>query len=132
MEKQYTINLTYGDPSRDGHGISETDSYNSTHNAQALELAVLKTDAKLELDFDNFACEYDDPTVLEEDYSVLAEHIPNINDYIEDDEDRKYITDFTGLYLAYAKISLPELETEHKPREGEYMDIGGYGAVSAP
>ena len=41
---RYTLALTYGDPSRDGHGMSETDYFTSNYSSSDVQKAMVKAE----------------------------------------------------------------------------------------
>lgn len=127
---KHTIHLTYGDPSGDGHGISETETYNSNYKATEIRTAYIKAKAETGFDFDLVASGYEECCLSLPQYNTLAELL-NVDPYVEHDEDWIQIHDFTGLYLAFVKTQLPDLEVEFQPTNWvDHFDIGGYGMCS--
>ena len=120
----YTIGLTYGDPSCDGHGMSETDYYKSNYKTKDIKKAVSKTSQDVGIDFEYICAEYGESYLNEDTYSKLATILP-VDSYVE--EEGYNVHDFTGLYLAFAKVSLPDLETEFIQITTDTIGIGGYG-----
>ena len=126
----YKISLTYGDPSADGHGISETDYYTTNYSLKKIVEAVAKTEATLGFTFDrDVCCEYEDCSLTVAQAQAFTDVGINVSDYSEDDGE--YVCDFTGLYLAVAKVNLPDLEISFVEDNSDNLDIGGYGLCSA-
>lgn len=124
--KKYKIGLQYGDPSHDGHGMYETDYYWSNYNIHEIQKAFDKIDNEHSINFDNTVCaEYGECTLSEDHKDLFTSIGLNIDKYIE--EDGRYVHDFTGLYLAIAKLGLPDLHTEFIKEDAETISIGGYG-----
>ena len=122
----FTLRLTYGDPSADGHGMSATDIYLTNYPRSKVKTAVTATERLTGVRFDNLCCDYGESALTEEQVEALKPHL-DVEAYIEDDDDYRYVHDFTGLYLAFAKVSLPDLTTDYQEPSGEEIDIGGYG-----
>lgn len=127
---QHKISLTYGDPSADGHGISETDYYLSSHSARQIVAAVSSIERHHSFSFDDFCCEYGDTHLTEDQYDLLLSIGILPGAYCDHDYDN-YVEDFTGLYLAIARLALPDLVVTPTNLDYDNIDIGGYGMCSA-
>ena len=126
---QYIIKLTYGDPSCAGHGMHDSDYYRSNYKTKDIAKAVAASEAKYNLFFDNDICaEYGESTINSDIYDQFFAMGIDIASYTEDWGNGVYhVHDFTGLYLAFAKLSLPDLQTEFMAVTDDSIDIGGYG-----
>ena len=118
------IALSYGDTSCDGHGMSDTDYYESSHTTTQIHKAMLKAQKALNFNWDCVCQEYGDCS-LPEGYYDIFKSVVDVDKYIEDDGN--YVHNFTGLYLALAKTQLPDLVTRYTPITTDSLDIGGYG-----
>ena len=118
------IALTYGDPSCDGHGMSDTDYYESSHSTSQIHKAMLAAQKALNFNWDCVCQEYGDCSLSEEQYNLFKSVI-DVDSYVEDDGG--HVHDFTGLYLALAKTQLPDLVTKFMQITTDSRDIGGYG-----
>ena len=126
---KYIIELIYGDPSCDGHGMSASDFYRSNYKTKNIAKAVATSEVKHNLFFDKDICaEYGESTINSDIYDQFFAMGIDIASYTEDWGDGEYhVHDFTGLYLAFAKLSLPDLQTEFMEITADSLDIGGYG-----
>lgn len=124
--KKYKIGLQYGDPSCAGHGMYETDYYWSNYNIHEIQKAFDKIDSENSINFENTVCaEYGECTLSEDHKDLFTSIGLNIDKYIE--ENGRYVHGFTGLYLAIAKLGLPDLQTEFIRENAQTISIGGYG-----
>ena len=119
-----TIALTYGDPSSDGHGMCDTDYYESSHSTTQIYKAMLKAQQTLNFDWDCICQDYGKCCLTEDQYE-LFKSIIDIDSYTEGDN--HYVNNFTGLYLALVKTQLPDLVTRYMRITSDSLDIGGYG-----
>jgi hypothetical protein len=117
------IALNYGDPSGDGHGKSATDYYKSNYPTRDIDNAVTKSCEVTGVDFSRICEDYGEDKMHEDTYDTLSKFIL-IDNFVDND---KFVHNYTGLYLAFAKISLPDLVTEFYPITNDELDIGGYG-----
>ena len=125
---RYTLALTYGDPSRDGHGMSETDYYISNYSSSDVQKAMTKAEKAYNFNFDAVCSEYGERTLTEEQYGIFANNMKiDLDKLGEEDEDEFLIYDFPGLYLAVVKTQLQDLKVEAKVITKESINIGGYG-----
>lgn len=118
------IALSYGDPSCDGHGMSDTDHYESSHTTTQIHKAMLKAQKALNFDWD-CVCEEYGANGLSEEYYNIFKSVIDVDSYVEDDG--AFVNNFTGLYLALAKTQLPNLVTKYTAITTDSLDIGGYG-----
>lgn len=126
---QHKVSLTYGDPSADGHGISETCYYLSSHSASQILSAVASIERQHSFSFDDFCCDYQDPHLTDEQCDLLLSIGILPGTYCDHDSDN-YVEDFTGLYLAIARLALPDLVATSTCLDFDNIDIGGYGMCS--
>jgi len=132
MKLQHKIALTYGDPSADGHGISETDYYISSHTTGRIIDAVKQTERKLGFKWSTDICaDYQQCCLTQEEFTIFKDAGIAIDDYVDPDPEWRNVHDFSGLYLAVAKFSLPSLKTEFIEDDADVIDIDGYGMCSA-
>lgn len=126
---RYIIELIYGDPSSDGHGMSASDSYKSNYKTQDIEKAVAQIEKANNFTFTEDICaEYGECTIDKDRYNQFVSMGIDIGDYVEDyGDDTYYVHNFTGLYLAIAKLALPDLQTEFTKVTTDSLAIGGYG-----
>lgn len=125
---RYTLALTYGDPSRDGHGMSETDYYISNYSSSDVQKAITKAEKAYNFNFDAVCSEYGERTLTKEQYDIFANNMKiDLDKLGEEDEDEFLIYDFPGLYLAVVKTQLQDLQVEAKAITKERIYIGGYG-----
>ena len=126
---QHIIKLTYGDPYCAGHGMHDSDYYRSNYKTKDIAKAVASSEVKYNLFFEKDICaEYGESTINSDIYDQFFAMGLDIASYTEDWEDGVYhVHDFTGLYLAFAKLSLPDLQTEFMAVTDDSIDIGGYG-----
>ena len=125
---KYTIALTYGDPSRDGHGMSETDYYISNYSSSDIQKAMTKAQKAYNFNFNDVCSEYGKRTLTEEQYDIFANKLKIDLDALgEEDEDEFIIYDLPRLYLAVVKTQLQDLQAEVKVVTNESINIGGYG-----
>lgn len=128
---QHKISLTYGDPSADGHGISETDYYICNYPASKIAAAVDTIGKQHSFSFDDFCCEYQECCLTEGQYILLQSLGIPMNHYVQGDTGWMHVDDFTGLYLAIARLALPDLVVTLTCLDYDNLDIGGYGMCSA-
>ena len=125
---KYTLALTYGDPSRDGHGMSETDYYKSNYSSSDVQKAMGKAEKAYNFRFNDVCSDYGKCTLTEEQYDIFANKMKiDLDHFGEEDEDEFRIYDFPGLYLAVIKTQLQDLQVKEKVITNEEIDIGGYG-----
>ena len=125
---RYTLALTYGDPSRDGHGMSETDYFTSNYSSSDIQKAIIKAQKAYNFNFNDVCSEYGKRTLTEEQYDIFANKLKiDLDKLGEEDEDEFLIYDFPGLYLAVVKTQLQDLQVEAKVIPKERIYIGGYG-----
>jgi len=131
MELQHKIALTYGDPYADGHGISETDYYMSSHTTSEIIDAVKQTERKLDFKWSSICADHAQCCLSQEELTMFKDAGISIDDYVDQDPEWLSVHDFSGLYLAVAELSLPDLETEFIKQDADVIDIDGYGMCSA-
>ena len=125
---RYTLALTYGDPSRDGHGMSETDYYKSNYSSSDVQKAMVKAEKEYNFNFDAVCSEYGERTLTKEQYNIFANNMKiDLDELGEENEDEFLIYDFPGLYLAIVKTQLQNLQVKEKVVTNESINIGGYG-----
>lgn len=125
---RYTLALTCGDPSRDGHGMSETYYYISNYSSSDIQKAMTKAEKDYNLNFGTVCSEYGERTLTKEQYDIFANSMKiDLDKLGEEDEDEFLIYDFPGLYLAVVKTQLQDLQVEAKVITKESIYIGGYG-----
>ena len=125
---KYTLALTYGDPSRDGHGMSETDYFTSNYSSSDVQTAMVKAQKAYNFNFNDVCSEYGKRTLTEEQYDIFANKLKiNLEALGEEDEDEFIIYDLPGLYLAIVKTQLQDLQVKEKVITNESINIGGYG-----
>ena len=125
---KHTLALTYGDPSRDGHGMSETDYFTSNYSSSDVKKAMIKAQKEYNFNFDAVCSEYGERTLTKEQYNIFANNMKiDLDKLGEEDEDAFIIYDFPGLYLAVVKTQLQDLQVEAKVITKESIYIGGYG-----
>ena len=126
---QYIIELIYGDTTGDGHGMHDSDFYRSNYKTKDIAKAVASSEIEYNLFFDKDICaEYGECTINSDIYDRFFAMGIDIASYIEDwGDDGYFVHSFTGLYLAFAKLSLPDLQTEYMTITDDSIDIGGYG-----
>ena len=125
---KHTLALTYGDPSRDGHGMSETDYFTSNYSSSDVQKAMVKAQKAYNFNFNDVCSEYGKRTLTEEQYDIFANKLKiDLDKLGEEDEDEFLIYDFPGLYLAVVKTQLQDLQVEAKVITKERIYIGGYG-----
>lgn len=146
-----TINLVVGDWSSDGHGKTDTYSYEVNKSQKEIEAAHKKSCNKYNIRFNSWCEDYEDNSmplkdllkiqdvILSEkepdtDYSQLEADIAEILEDNEGDIDYDDIshklnvpgsTVFASLYLGIAKLSMQSLT--YTPVESDEIKIGGYG-----
>jgi hypothetical protein len=76
-------------------------------------------------------CEYQECCLTEGQYILLQSLGIPMNHYVQGDTDWLYVDDFTGLYLAIAKLALHDLVATLTCLDYDNLDIGGYGMCSA-
>ena len=125
---KYTLALIYGDPSRDGHGMSETDYFASNYSSSDVQKAMAKAQKDYNFNFNDVCSEYGKRTLTEEQYDIFANSMKiDLDKLGEEDEDEFIIYDFPGLYLAIVKTQLQDLQVKEKVVTSESINIGGYG-----
>lgn len=125
---KHTLALTYGDPSRDGHGMSETDYFTSNYSSSEVQKAMAKAEKDYNFNFNDVCSEYGERTLTKEQYDIFANSMKiDLDKLGEEDEDEFLIYDFPGLYLAVVKTQLQDLQVEAKVIPKERIYIGGYG-----
>ena len=124
---KYTLALTYGDLSRDGHGISETDYYKSNYSSSDVKKAMVKTQKAYNFNFNDVCSECGKRTLTKEQYDIFVNSMKiDLDEFGEEDEDEFIIYDLTGLYLAVVKTQLQDLQVKEKVVTNESINIGGY------
>ena len=125
---KYALALTYGDPSRDGHGMSETDYFTSNYSSSDVQKAMVKAQKAYNFNFNDVCSEYGNRTLTKEQYDIFANKLKiNLEALGEEDEDEFIIYDLPGLYLAIVKTQLQDLQVKEKVITNESINIGGYG-----
>ena len=127
---QHKISLTYGDPSADGHGISVTNYYICSYPTSRIAAAVASIEQQHSFSFDDFCCGYEECYLTDEQCDLLLSVGILPGTYCDQDSDN-YVEDFTGLYLAIARLALPDLVATPTCLDYDDIYIGGYGMCSA-
>lgn len=126
---KYIIELVYGDPSGGGHGMYDSDFYRSNYKTKDIAEAVASSEIEYNLFFDKDICaKYGESAINSDIYDRFFAMGIDIASYVEDWGDGDYfVHSFTGLYLAFAKLSLPDLQTEYMAITDDSIEIGGCG-----
>lgn len=122
------IKLVMGDPSNDGHGISETVILSTEYTVKQIQDFVRSAERALGLKMEDIAHEYEEPYISSEHREALMlAGVVGPEDF-EAWEGNFWVTsaDYLHIYL-----SLAEMGNGGKPvgevLEVEQIDIGGYG-----
>lgn len=129
----YTVKIELGDPSGDGHCISENKlfktNYNQSHLVQAYRVSV----AKFGVDLHDVCSNYQDSRIKKDLYDKLLSGGFPINEYfsIEDDYYINDASNFGNMIMEFIKVSLPDLTYETISMEVPSIGSFGYGLYSA-
>ena len=133
------MNFTLGDPSADGHGMKEDFHITANHSEKEVEAAVRQFEKETNFKISNWAEEYEDSSLPNEDVDELAqlgfitdkENIPGINSWDDDysfDGANGYVT---FIFDVIVKRYIPDFEWDiyEIPNEKtlDCLDGNGYG-----
>ena len=84
---KYTIALSYGDQSGDGHGIYETDYFYSNYRTKDIAKAISAVEKTYGLVVRNICSEYGQNYLTEEEYHIITNKMKlNLDSYGEEDD----------------------------------------------
>ena len=137
--KTYHMNFTLGDPSADGHGMTEEFHITANHSVKEIEAAVKQFETETKFKISNWAEEYEDSSLPSEDVDDLVElgfiadkeNIPGIDAW-EDDYSFDGADGYTTFVLdVIIKHYIPDFEWDNYeiPNEKtlDCLDGNGYG-----
>lgn len=129
----YTVKIELGDPSGDGHCISENKyfktNYDKSHLVQAYRVSV----SKFGVDLHDVCSNYQDSRIKKELYDKLLSGGFPINEYFAVDDNYNIIDadDFSIMVMEFIKVSLPDLTYEIISMDVPSIGSFGYGLYSA-
>jgi hypothetical protein len=136
-ELPHTFTLTMGDPSRDGHNMSDSPFFRCNRTLADVKKAFIRASTTHGLDITRQCQEYEDDKFDEKFVKNAKAAFHNRPDLLEwecfnpDPDDRwsgGVDTDtFVELYLEIAKLADPELEWSEDASNADDHFIGGYG-----
>ena len=137
--KTYHMNFTLGDPSADGHGMTEEYHITANHSVKEIEAAVKQFESETKFKISNWAEDYEDNSLPSEDVDDLVElgfiadkeNIPGI-DACDDDYTFNGTDGYTTFVLdVIIKHYIPDFEWDNYeiPNEKtlDCLDGNGYG-----
>lgn len=139
MSKIYHMNFTLGDPSADGHGMKEDFHITANHSAKEVEAAVRQFEKETNFKISNWAEEYEDSSLPNEDVNRLAklgfitdkENIPGIDEWDDDYSFDGADGYTTFIFNVIVKHYIPDFEWSiyEIPNEQilDCLDGNGYG-----
>ena len=129
----YTVKIELGDPSGDGHCISQTKlfktNYDKSHLVQAYRVSV----AKFGVDLRKVCSDYQKSEIEKDTYDKLLVGGFPINEYFAVDDNYNIIDadDFSIMVMEFIKVSLPDLTYEIISMDVPSIGSFGYGLYSA-
>lgn len=135
----HTFTLTTGDPSRDGHNMSDSTLFRCNKSLAEVKKSYGLSSKMYSLDLTRQCEDYEDGKFDTEFLEKLRAAFHNRPDLLGDnwldpnhpdyDEDELYVDCdlFCQLYLEIAKLLDPELEWEEDNSSSSDLFIGGYG-----
>lgn len=122
----YNLGFVLGDPSNDGHGVSEEYHIVSTHSRNQITKAYNEFVDKYSIDFISMFEEYECGRELPEDVKTLFTSL-NIKYY-----KLYYTEEFILQFFNIIKFMIPDFEWDFRNLEENYLDIlngGAYGII---
>lgn len=122
------IKLVMGDPSNDGHGISETVLLSTEYTVEQIQGFVESAERALGLKMDDIACEYGEPYISSQHREALIlAGIVGSEDF-EAWDGMFWVTsvDYLHIYLSLAEMGNGGKSIGEVLEVGQ-IDIGGYG-----
>ena len=128
----YTIELIAGDPSGDGHKMTDNLIISSNLTRDQIRHAYKVGTALVGFDLTKeVAADYEDSTISYERLMQLKNAGVDLSDWnLPEDEDEPVefcCTEFFDLYLAIVKLGSSEFEYTEMDSQSESIYVGGYG-----
>ena len=129
----HIITFTLGDPSRDGHGLTEDWRIKATHSAKEIDDALTKFKNEFGVDIQDICSDYQCSVIHSDEAEILVKQgvidkdsLGEDGDYCVDGDD-----DFVSIAMNMVKHYIPDFDWSHYTGDNEEQSLqlegAGYG-----